>query len=102
MNIIHMEGSDNMKQRKYMTIKERREYMLNHDGEMPLTWKPDLNPKKHRIGYTSTLISGGDYSFFAQVKKGSKVLYGSGEHSSFGQVRKPKSKVLSIFRKNGI
>ena len=49
MNIIHTEGSDNMKQRKYMTIKERREYMLNHDGEMPLTWDLNLKPKKYKI-----------------------------------------------------
>ena len=102
MNIIHMEGSDNMKQRKYMTIKERREYMLNHDGEMPLTWDLNLKPKKNKIGYTRTLISGGDSSFFAQVKNGSSVLIGSGEHSSFKEVEKPKSKILSIFKKRGI
>ena len=90
-----------MKNKKYMTIKEKREYMLNHDGEMPLNFDLNLELKKHRIGYTTTLISGGDSSFFTQVKKGSKVLYGSGEHSSFGQVgnNKKKSKVLSIFRK---
>ena len=91
-----------MKQRKYMTIKEKREYMINHEGEMPLNFNPNLIIKKHKIGYTRTLIGGGDSSFFAQVKNGESVLYGSGNHSSFGQAQKPKSKVLSIFRKRGI
>ena len=89
-----------MKQKRYMTIKEKREYLLEHN-ELPLTWNPNLKLKKYRIGYISTLISGGDSSLIVKVKKGTRLLIGSGEHSSFVQIgnNKPKSKILSKFKK---
>ena len=89
-----------MKQIRYMTIKEKREYLLEHD-EMPLTFNPNIKLKKHKRGYVSTLITGGDSSLIVQVKKGTRLLIGSGEHASFVKIgnNKPKSKILSIFRK---
>ena len=90
-----------MKNNKYMTIKERREYMLNHDGEIPISFNPDIKLKnKSDRKYISTLVSGGDSSMIVKVKKGTRMLFGSGEHSSFGEVdnKKSKSKILTLFK----
>ena len=88
--------------KKYMTIKERKEYMLNHDGEMPISFNTNLRLKnKNSKKYVSTLITSGDSSLIVKAKKGTRMMFGSGEYSSFGQVgnNKKKSKVLSIFKK---
>lgn len=98
-----MKHKSNIK--RYMTIKERREYMLTHENEIPISFDPRecLNPKKKSDRkYVTTLVSGGDSSLIVKVKKGTRMLFGGSESPFFGIVGEKKDikkKVLSLFRK---
>jgi len=82
------------KEKKYLTIQERREYLIN-GKPMPLSFNPIINDKKKSDRkYVSTLVSGGDSSLIVKVKKGTRMLVGSGEHATFTTIGKIKSKVL--------
>ena len=84
------------KEKNYLTIQERREYLIN-GKPMPLSFNPIINDKK-KSGrkYVSTLVSGGDSSLIVKVKKGTRMLVGSGEHATFTTIGKIESKVLKL------
>ena len=84
------------KEKKYLTIQERREYLIN-GKPMPLSFNPIIKDKKKSDRkYVSTLISGGDSSLIIKVKKGTRMLVGSGEHATLNTIGKNKSKVLKL------
>jgi len=94
-----------MKAKKYMTIKEKKEYLINGEA-LPISFDPNecLNPKKKNDKkYVTTLVTSGDDSLIIKVKKGTRMLIGSGEHASFGRIRiekkRNKLKILSLFKK---
>ena len=84
------------KEKNYLTIQERREYLIN-GKPMPLSFNPIIKDKK-KSGrkYVSTLVSGGDSSLIVKVKKGTRMLVGSGEHATFTTIGKIKAKVLKF------
>ena len=84
------------KEKKYLTIQERREYLIN-GKPMPLSFNPIIKDKK-KSGrkYVSTLVSGGDSSLIVKLKKGTRMLIGSGEHATLNTIGKNKSKVLKL------
>lgn len=84
------------KDKKYLTIQERREYLIS-GKPMPLSFNPIIKDKKKSDRkYVSTLISGGDSSLIIKVKKGTRMLIGSGKHAFFATIGKNKSKVLKM------
>ena len=84
------------KDKKYLTIQERREYLIS-GKPMPLSFNPIIKDKKKSDRkYVSTLISGGDSSLIVKVKKGTRMLIGSGEHATLDTIGKNKSKVLKL------
>lgn len=84
------------KEKNYLTIEERREYLIN-EKPMPLSFNPIIKDKKKSDRkYVSTLVSGGDSSLIIKVKKGTRMLVGSGEHATFTTIGKIKSKVLKL------